>query len=371
MSGHLISVLIGESDATTLSPREWERLLREAHTTMLGARLAEQAIDQGWSDRIPIRPRRHLEAARIVCASQQHTMRAEIVRIQRALSAIDAPILLLKGAAYLMRGLSAAEGRTFSDIDLMVPRDSMQAAESALLSHGWIANASDYDRHYYEAWMHELPALQHVQRASVIDLHHTVAPPVSRTPVDARKLFARARPIADTRFLVLAPEDMLLHSALHLLQEGQFEHGLRDLFDLDSLFREFGAAPQFWSELVDRASELGVTRPLYYAVEQTRGLLGTPMPKEFLAAIERIRPPLLTRRLMASLLSTSFGDTSGHDASQFVAIARQLLYLRGHYMRMPLKLLVPHLVRKGGIRLAAIANGTAAQSIPVGEGTGR
>lgn len=371
MSGLLLSVLTGRADTPTLSPRDWEHLLRDARATMLSARLAEQAVDQGWYDRIPIRPRRHLEAARLVCASEQHGTRAEIVRVERALSAIDAPVVLLKGAAYLMADVTAAKGRIFTDIDIMVPREFLHATETALLANGWMANVSDYDRHYYEAWMHELPALQHVQRASVIDLHHSIAPPVSRTPVDSTKLFARARPIAGTRFLVLAPEDMLLHSALHLLQEGQFEHGLRDLLDLDSLFREFAAAPRFWSALLERATELGVTRPLYYAVDQTRNLLGTPMPEEFIAAIDRVRPGLLTRRLMGPLLAAALGDTSGHATSRFVAMARQFLYLRGHYMRMPLNLLIPHLVHKGGVRLVAIANGTASQSVPVGEGTGR
>jgi hypothetical protein len=371
VSGLLVSLLTGDTHPASLSPRSWERLLRDARATMLSARLAMQASEQGWYDHIPIRPRRHLDAARLVCASQQHTMRAEIRHIERALSAIDAPIVLLKGAAYLMAGLPAAKGRIFSDVDIMVPREAVQDAEAALLGHGWMANVSEYDRHYYEAWMHELPALQHVQRASVIDLHHTVAPPVSRIPVDARKLFARTRPIAGTRFRILAPEDMLLHSALHLMQEGQFEHGLRDLVDLDSLFREFGTDPSFWAILVERARELGVTRPLYYVVQQTRALLGTPMPQDFLVVIDHLRPGFLTRRLMASLLGAALADTSGHDGSRFVAMARQFLYLRGHYMRMPLRLLVPHLVHKGAIRLTSIANGTTAQSIPVGEGTGQ
>ena len=89
--------------------------------------------------------------------------------------------------------------------------------------------------------MHELPALQHVHRSSVIDLHHTIAPPLSRIPVDAQKLISVARPTEGTRFFVLAPGDMLLHSALHLLQEGDFSHGMRDLLDIDALLREFGS----------------------------------------------------------------------------------------------------------------------------------
>ena len=45
-------------------------------------------------------------------------------------------------------------------------------------------------------------------------------------------------------FAVLAPEDMVLHSATHLFNEGEFDRGLRDLNDLDLLLREFGAAAE-------------------------------------------------------------------------------------------------------------------------------
>ena len=45
-------------------------------------------------------------------------------------------------------------------------------------------------------------------------------------------LLARARPLGDSGFHVLAPEDMVLHSAVHLYQEGELDHGMRDLLDL-------------------------------------------------------------------------------------------------------------------------------------------
>src|ERR1700742_3974530 len=100
---------------------------------MVTARLATKAIDEGWYDQIPLRPRRHLEAARRSCESQQHSVRWEISQIARALSPIDAPIVLLKGAAYVITGNRAASGRTFSDIDLMVPKEHLQDAEAALV----------------------------------------------------------------------------------------------------------------------------------------------------------------------------------------------------------------------------------------------
>jgi hypothetical protein len=365
--GFLLSVLTEGEAATRLRPRAWEALLKEARGPMLTARLAEQAKAEGWYDRIPLGPRRHLEAACRTCASQQHMVRWEVGQIERALAAFDAPVVLLKGSAYVMAGLPAADGRIFSDIDIMVPREHLHRAEGALIPHGWISNVNAYDREYYEKWMHELPALQHVQRSSVIDLHHTITPPTSRTPVDAAKLFPAARPLAGSRlFFVLAPADMLLHSAVHLIQEGEFWHGLRDLVDLDALFRDFGSDAGFWPTLIARAAELRLGRPLYYAVQQARRLLKTPMPQDFLAGVDRFRPAFLTRRIMGSVLGTALAGASAGASTRQVDRARWLLYVRGHYVRMPLALLIPHLIRKGGARLAAIGRHRSGESLPVG-----
>lgn len=366
-SSLLIPALTGGDAATRLAPRAWEQLLRETRTPQLTARLACQAMGQGWYDRIPTRPRRHLEGALRSCVSQQQMVRWELGHIERALGGIDAPVILLKGSAYLVAGLPVADGRVFSDIDIMVPRDRLQEAEVALIAHGWISNVHGYDRQYYERWAHELPPLQHVQRLSVVDLHHTIAPPFSRTPVDARKLFAAARPLDSSKlFFVLAPADMLLHSAVHLMQEGEFERGLRDLVDLDGLFREFGRDPAFWTTLLERASEHGLRRPLYYAVQQARALLGTPMPQEFLAAVDGFRPGFVTRRVMGSLLGTGIVGATGPGATWQVDAARWLLYIRGHYMRMPLRRLIPHLLRKGCYYLGVPGRGQPVALVPAG-----
>jgi hypothetical protein len=365
-SSLLLSILRDGDAVLPLAPRAWERLLHEARKSMLLASLAEQAKAQGWYGRIPVRPQRHFEAALRSCASQQHMVRWELGHIERAFARLGVPVVLLKGAAYVMADRAAAKGRVFSDIDIMVPRESIEAAEAALIAHGWFSQVQGYDRQYYERWMHELPALQHVQRQSVIDLHHTIAPPTSRTPVDARRLFAGARPLPDSRlFFVLAPADMLLHSAVHLMQEGEFEHGLRDLRDLHALFSEFGQEPGFWSGFCDRASELGLGRPLYYAVEQARRMFGTPMPQEFVAAVERFRPGFPARNVMRSLFGAALAGAAAGE-SRRVDLSRWLLYVRGHYMRMPLHLLVPHLMRKGGMRLASLRRGRPVQAFPVG-----
>jgi hypothetical protein len=100
---------------------------------------------------------------------------------------------VLKGAAYVAAGLPAAAGRLFNDIDLLVPREQLPQAESALMLAGWHASGlSEYDKRYYRRWMHEIPPLQHVQRDTVIDLHHAILPETARYHPDTARLRSRA-----------------------------------------------------------------------------------------------------------------------------------------------------------------------------------
>jgi hypothetical protein len=137
-----------------------------------------------------------------------------------------------------------------------------------------------------------------------------------------------------------------LHSATHLFHDGELEHGLRDLVDLDSLMREFEKNQNFWSDLTERAKELELVRPLYYALRYTARMLATPVPGEALQAANIGKPVLLVRSLMDALFSRALTPDHPSCDSRFTGLARWLLYVRSHYLRMPLHLLIPHLIRK-------------------------
>ena len=90
--------------------------------------------------------------------------------------------------------------------------------------------------------MHEVPPLRHHSRETEVDIHHNLAPPVSRIRVDAAKLWADAVQVEGQYGLsvkVLAPVDMLLHNAIHLFMNDELRGGLRDVVDFRDLFRHF------------------------------------------------------------------------------------------------------------------------------------
>jgi hypothetical protein len=347
-AGLLLQVLRNPDSAIDLTAREWERLIRLGRRADLLARLGFLIAERGLLESIPDAPRRHFGAAAVIAGAQKTAVRREVRYIREALAGTGVDAVLLKGAAYVHANLRAAEGRVFSDVDILVPREALPAVENALMRHGWATTHHDaYDQRYYRQWMHELPPLRHIRRGTVIDVHHALLPLTARANPDSTKLLGASRALVDEPQLrILSPVDMVLHSATHLLFNEEWSHGLRDLVDLDSLLREFGSDPEFWQRLPGRARELDLLRPLHYALGLVTRLLTTPVPQDVIDRASAGQPPSPLRAFMDQLFVRAALPDDPASANHLAGIARQALYVRGHWLRMPPLLLAYHLGRK-------------------------
>jgi hypothetical protein len=335
----------------TFSLAEWELLLRQATAARLSSALYYLAEEGALLDRIPARARAHLEWAHTQGERHAQGVRFEVREIRRALAGIGVPLILLKGAAYTMAQLPPARGRLFSDIDILVPKDKLDEVEAALMMHGWASHHLDaYDQRYYRDWMHELPPMEHVKRQSQIDVHHAILPETARARPDPAALRLAAVTVAgDDGLQVFAPADMVLHSAVHLFSDGEFDHGLRDLVDIHRLLGRFGAEPGFWRALPGRARELQLERPLFYALRHAAALLHTAVPAEVLAALRPAAPNRLLLALMDQLFGRALLPRHASCADRLTAGALLLLYIRGNWLRMPPLMLARHLFHKAFI----------------------
>jgi hypothetical protein len=352
MSGDLLTGLWFRTAAPAWSPREWEDALGQARQCRLLGRMAAHFADQGWMTQVPAGPAKYLQSALHAADRQRREVIWEIDRIEAALSDVDTPVVALKGAAYVLSGLPAARGRLFSDIDIMVARHRLDDAERALFGAGWIPEQHDaYDDRYYREWMHELPPLRHVQRGTFVDMHHTIAPPTSRYRVDGQRLLERVRPLTPGgRLCVLAPEDMVLHSAVHLMQEGEFGAGLRDLLDMTELLRHFSQSPEFGTTLLARAQELKLDGALAQVLVQLQRLGGLDLSAPALRCLQGLLPSGMRGAMLSSALTVALRPAHPSCDTAWTAVARSVLYVRSHCVRMPLHQVVPHLVRKAWIR---------------------
>lgn len=349
--GGLVSALLDPARTCGLDARQWNELLWQAHKHGLRARLHAVLSAHGLDTQLPPKALTHFRAASIAAESSQTAVRFEINRVMRALGDLDVQVILLKGAAYMMAGLPPARGRLVGDLDLMVPRSRIDEVEQVLIANGWVApQISAYDQRYYRDSMHEIPPLQHPERDTPVDIHHTIAPPTARARIDADALLAASLPVAGARLRVLAPADLVLHSAYHLFND-EVGKPLRDLFDLHDLFGHFAARAGFWEELIARARLHGLGRPLYYALRHVRRTLGTAIPSDIERAAAGDAPVALLNKLMDGIFDSRFRPEPLDGRLPGAALARGACYLRAHWLRMPPHQLARHLAIKSFARV--------------------
>ena len=360
----LLVALSCEQMPTGWSGARWSVLLQQARATGLLGKVAYRlsSLDPDL-DACPLALRGHFHSVLRVWAAQQRQVRREVGQIRHALAGLGCPVVLLKGAAYVMSGLPAAHGRLFADVDVMVPRAQLAQAESDLMLGGWMStHTTAYDQRYYRQWMHEVPPMEHIHRRTTLDLHHTILPLSGRMQPDAAALFADAVTLADDPHLyVLSPPDMVLHSMAHLFVNDELSHALRDLSDLDALLRHFGDEPRFWDRLVERAERHHLARLLYYGLYWCQRRLGTPVPVSVIERTGLARPPMHVGALMNRLWAQAFAAPC-LPAARWRAAALFALYLRGHWLRMPPLMLARHLTIKA-LRLHEPKTDSAARTV--------
>lgn len=345
----LLALYQGSAAPAELSERAWDEVVRVARRAGLLARLAAILRDRGQTGELPPPVAPVLAAELRLAEAHARNIRWEVRRIREALDHAGVPCVLLKGAAYVLGELPAARGRLFEDVDILVPRGRIDRAESALRLFGWVGlHRHPYDQRYYRRWMHQIPPMRHSSRGTTVDVHHNLLPETGPLSPDPGLLRADSRPLPEWPGVSIpAPEDLILHSAAHLFHDGAMENGLRDLTDLDALVRDFGPRPGFWGRLRVRAELMDLLAPMADALRWSRRLLGTPVPAEM-----DLEPAATGRsRFRTGMLDLLYGEGLRPDhplaRRPLTGPAQGVLYLRSHTLRMPLRLLAPHLVRKG------------------------
>jgi hypothetical protein len=283
-------------------------------------------------------------------ARAQALWEAEMAR--RALAPLGVPVVLLKGTAYAAAGLEAGRGRSIGDLDILVPRAALADVERALLAAGWEWVKEDaYDDQYYRRWMHELPPLIHRERDRMIDVHHAILPLTARPKPDMAAMIEARVPLADGLF-TLSPPDMIVHAVAHLFADGDLAGGLRNLWDIDRLLREFGDRhSDFEAKLLGRAEQHNLLAAVARAVRLAHHIYKTPLrcqaPKSKSlvsggSEIEQIgyritaADRLHLRRLLAR-------DGWGRARRPLTRLG---FYVRSHLLRMPPLMLARHLWTK-------------------------
>lgn len=344
----LLEIWTSPEQASGLSPGEWDLVVRVARSAKLLATLRARLAASGLLGRIPLAVAQAMDSEAAVARFREQMARLELRRVAQALAPLDVPVVLLKGAAYLVEGLAMAEGRLPADVDILVPQDRLDAAERALLEAGWQSPDLDaHDQRYYREWSHELPPLRFPEHPLELDVHHTILPVTGRLRPDPAALFAGSRASRLEGFRVLCPEDQVLHACVHLFQDSDLANRLRDLLDIDGLVREFGRDEGFWDRLVMRSHQHGLGRPLWYALHFSSGAVRTHVPGRVFESLVDATPPRLVRGLLDRLVPLALLPSNPERLPPLrVRLARVAMLARYHWLRLPPRLLATHVLHK-------------------------
>ena len=241
-----------------------------------------------------LRPDLHAAAAQMVLAEQQ------LASVLGALSGVDVPVMVIKGAATASFYPDPAL-RLYGDIDIMVAKAQLGLAEQALNSLGYECFAS-------KAWwldhFHHLPPMVSEGGGLLVELHWGLDYQVEKGRLPAQDLWARAVPwtVQGQPTLQLDAIDAVLHLCRHAVVQHRVYGAFPSLCDLAQITEGWGRG--VWETLGQRALDYELARPVYLMLVLAEQMLNLEAPA---GVLSRLRPPgnlpepeELMRRLMRS-----------------------------------------------------------------------
>lgn len=327
----------------------WDPVLELAGATGLMPALWSASQRLGLLDRVPdelLEVLAHPPARRHAAAVLQHSHRLNDVRSADLLAQLDEasavlgdagiPVVALKGIGHLVRGVWPDRAdRVMVDLDLLVPADSANEAQSRLLAAGY-AIAPGPER---EPDRHHLNAVHRPDRFGSIEVHRE---PLSRgfsAGLRGSEVFAAARPVPGRpSVLVPSPTHTAVIALVHAyLADRAWRDRTVPLKSVHELWRFDALEPVDWSEVRNLLRRIGRGRLVAEHLESASSLLGARRPRASLS-VSRARARLIVadtpvRRLMRPVDMIAGGLDAGRLRGYYGAAIGGPWRLRAHHVR--------------------------------------
>ena len=207
-------------------------------------------------------------------ALRNRVLEHHLGRLARGFGAAGIPLIALKGADLMLTTYAAPGLRILRDLDLLVPRAHVDAAEAQLRALDFHP-AVEMARDWFDAHHHHGVEWRSADGLAHVELHWALARPSDPFALDEAALFERARPLAlrgEARrvdaapLLRLAPLDNLEFLAVHFFRHlTAADWALHSLADMAQLLQREGVALAHDPALPRRAREQGTALPLALA----------------------------------------------------------------------------------------------------------
>lgn len=338
----LIALFLAPESIAGFSPSQCSDIVTVLREQKILARMCYRFQMAGVFDALDAKTQRHLLNAKQIADRQKEQVFNEAQELARILADTVSSLIFLKGAAYSMCAGALGQGRIYSDIDVLVPKQDIKRCEQRLAVGGWLGqDISDYDDKYYRKWAHEIPPMVHGQRGTIIDVHHNIVPIISKVSPDINTLTAHKEEIMPSIYVLSGPAQ-LVHAAIHLFRNEEYHGSFRDLTDLYLMLE--GQDDHFWLQSIDIAEQIGFMHELNLAFRYVHKILGLAIPDAVLAKCSVHKPQRFNDYIFMRVLLPQHSLIAG----SITPFRHLLAMLRGHILKMPLPILIYHLVVKSG-----------------------
>jgi hypothetical protein len=340
-----IENLVFHNEIPEVELKQWEDIIHVLREVNLLAACYFQLKKEDKLTLLPSFAFKHMKSAAIYSSRQSEQVIFECKLLQNTLDAENIQSVFLKGASYTLRKSINSQGRVYSDIDLLVAKKDISKAEEVLKKHAWCAKkVSEYDNNYYREWSHEIPPMFQIHRGTVLDLHHNILLPISGREVDVELLTKNCQ-LIEGSYTVLSYPATILHSIVHLIINEDLSNGYRDVLDITALIKE-NNSPEFWQEIISLSSTLGFNNELYIALSLSERYANLAIPSNVWLNFSKQKNNHKLNFLLNHVYYFALQPHSPAIQTVKHKLAISVAYFLGHLQKMPLKVLIPHLLTK-------------------------
>ncbi|HPE70979.1 MAG TPA: nucleotidyltransferase family protein [Candidatus Competibacter sp.] len=261
----------------------WPGVLYRANQGLVITSLASTLARRQLLSLVPAEVRDYLSTLLALNTERNRLLRRHLLHIGERFNRIGVQPLVLKGARDLLSDpLEESQGaRLMGDLDLLVPRDSLDACTELLIAQGYRPQTG----HSWENHHHTAPLL-HSTEPVKIELHRHIVYTAWQAllPTDGAWQIARPLTVDGIALHVLPPTSQAIHLLVHA-QLGYYAltHQtlqLRQMLDLVVL-RHHHEANIDWSLVGQRFQAVGQTNRMMAYLVAAQRLFDQPLPMGF------------------------------------------------------------------------------------------
>jgi hypothetical protein len=332
---------------------DWVRFAKLLSHNRMGVMALKIIQKAGLSDQMP-------QAADQILKEQADKYESSASRLGEALTtylhaaaANNLDTIILKGLWLCEKIYQVPAMRPGGDIDILVPRDQVQASLALLEKQGigefWPNLLRDeyFTRHH----LHQQRSTQDL--AVWFEIHWALDHPYTSLTVDYKSIFERARPgeLLGAPIREMAASDLLLSLAIHLVKHAVYLPSLIERADLPRIILADGMLMYYldvaevlgrfsdqmdWELTVQLTRDWGAVDILGSVLQVCGRYFGASVPAEVLSALPITGPWAITRRLMARAAEQELAAYQGLPESR---LWKLILMSNGAFILRPVRLL--------------------------------